>query len=364
MNGKRRIFVSALLAAGSLFVFAVSPSMAEEKVYKVRDVLAAMQVITKGRVIGPDENPFAINKPFVITKTSGIPGKAVTETPGLVYGKLDDTVKKIGVVMTINECVIELAGGMGINVLVAHHPFADATNFGGVRIKDYCDLYGLSLFEAHEAFHGRHPGIADIHGYKVSKVFLSYGGDHGNVVFVGQAFPEVTTLGDIIKRLNDVMQGAKYDEFLKVEREFWEKPDIQESFTSNKPAILLGTPQSRVKNVVHIFPHTGFKPEHLEQLRKDYPDTDTVVCSISRVRPDNAIVVKARELGLNFLLGNSHAQEIYENGIPLGAALQKLLPGAKIVLVEQRVTAVPIAEAGDKNLQDYGARMADVLTAK
>ncbi len=364
MSSKRRTCISVLLAVALLFVLSASPSAEEKKVYKVRDVLDAMSVITKGRVIGPNENPFAVQKPFIITKSSGIPGKAVTETPGLVYGKLDDEVKTIGVVMTINECVIELAGGMGINVLVAHHPFADATNFGGVRIKDYCDLYGLSLFEAHEAFHGRHPGIAYIHGYKVNKAYLSYGGDHGNVVFVGQAFPEVKTLGDIVKRLNDVMQGAKYDEFLKVEQEFWHKPDIRESFTSNKPTILLGTPESKVKNVVHIFPHTGFKPEHLDQLVKDYPDTDTVVCSISRVRPDSAIVAKAKELKLNFILGNSHAQEVYENGIPLGTALQKLLPGAKIVLIEQRVTAVPIAEAGDKNLQDYGTKMAEILTAK
>lgn len=323
-----------------------------------------MKVITKGRVVGPEENPFSRSNPFIVTKSSHIPGKAVTETPGLVYGRLDDQVKKIGVVMTITEVVIELAGSMGINVLIAHHPFADATNFGGVLIKDYCGLYGINVFEAHEAFHGRHPGISFLHGYKLEKVDLNYGGIHGNVLFLGKAFPETKNLKDIIERLQNMMSEKDRDQFLQIERDFWKNSDIQESLASNKPAILLGAPDSKVQNIIHIFPHTGFKPEHLEKVYRDNPGMDTVIASISRVRPDHALVKKAKELGLNFLLGNSHAHEIYENGIPLGKALENLLPGVPIFFIDQRVTATPLGKAGNASLQEYGKKMADILIGK
>jgi hypothetical protein len=360
---KRKMMVVAVCVLCLCWLYPVL-GYGQQKVYTVRDVLEAMKVITKGRVIGPDENPVTRSNPFIVTKTSHIPGKEVTELPGLVYGKLDDRVNKIGVVMTITEAVVELAGGMGINVLVAHHPLADATNFGGVLIKGYCDLYGLNVFEAHEAFHGRHPGISALHGYKLEKVDLNYGGIHGNVLFLGKAFPETKTLKDIIARLQSVMSERERDQFLKIERDFWKNNDIEESLASNKPIILLGTPESKVQNIIHIFPHTGFKPEHLEKVYRDNPGMDTVIASISRVRPDSAMVKKARELGLNFLVGNSHAHEIYENGIPLAKALESLLPGASIYLVEQRVTATPVGKAGNAALQEYGKKMSDVLTVK
>lgn len=358
-TGKSTLILFVLAAA---LVFA--PPFAEAADYTVRDVLKAMDIITKGRCLDPDENPMLSRNHFVVTKNSGIPGKAVTELPGLVYGNLDDKVAKIGVVMTISECVVELAGGMGINVLVAHHPFADATNFGGVPIKNYADLYKLNLIEAHEAFHGRHPGIALIHGYKVTKVDIKYGGIPGNVLFLGEALPEVKTLGDVCARLDETMSGKERDRFLQMERDFWQNQDIDESMTVNKPVILLGTPESRIHKIIHIFPHTGFTAEHLEKVYRENPGMDTLICSISRVKPDNALVAKAKELGLNMLLGNSHAHEIYENGIPLGKALEKLLPDAKIYLIEQHVTATPMDKAGNQTLQSYGAKMADVLTAK
>jgi len=363
MKSKRSITIF-IFTLSLCWLFFTALSYGQQKVYTVRDVLEAMKVITKGRVVGPEENPFSRSNPFIVTKTSHIPGKAVTEIPGLVYGRLDDKVQKIGVVMTITEVVIELAGGMGINVLVAHHPFADATNFGGVTIKSYCDLYGLNLFEAHEAFHGRHPGISFLHGYKLEKVDLNYGGIHGNVLFLGKAFPETKTLKDIIERLQNMMSEKERDQFVQIERDFWKNRDIQESLASNKPAILLGTPESNVANIIHIFPHTGFKPEHLEKVYRDNPGMDTVIASISRVRPDSALVKKAKELGLNFLLGNSHAHEIYENGIPLGKALEKLLPGVPIFFLDQRVTATPLDKAGNASLQEYGKKMAEILTIK
>ena len=356
-------FATCIFALGLVLLIS-APTLAEEKDYTVGDVLKAMEVITKGRVLDPDENPILSKNPFVVTKSSGIPGKEVVEYPGLVYGKLDAKAKKIGVVMTISECVVELAGGMGLDVIVAHHPFADAANFGGVPFKNYCDLYNLSLIEAHEAFHGRHPGIALIHGYKVTKVDIHYGGQPGNIIFMGQAVPEVKTLGDIVARLDATMSTADRDKFLKVEQDFWKNPDIQESLAANKPIILLGQADSPVKNVLHIFPHTGFTAEQLGMIVKENPDIDTLICSISRVKPDHALVAKAKELGLNMLLGNSHAHEIYENGIPLGKALEKLLPGAEIYLIEQHVTATPVSKAGNDTLQKYGLDMAEILTKK
>jgi hypothetical protein len=362
---KRRSALSVLILVLILCSSLLVPSTyGQQKTYTVRDVLEAMKVITKGRVVGPEENPFSRSNPFIVTKSSHIPGKAITETPGLVYGRMEDRVRKIGVVMTINEAVIELAGGMDMNVLIAHHPFADAANFGGVLIKGYCDLYGLNVFEAHEAFHGRHPGISLLHGYKLEKVDLNYGGIPGNVLFLGKAFPETKTLKDIIDRLQATMSERERDQFLKLERDFWKNAEIEESLALNKPAILLGSAESKVQNIIHIFPHTGFRPEHLEKVFRDNPGMDTVIASISRVKLDSGLVKKAKELGLNFFLGNSHAHEIYENGIPLAKSLESLLPGAPIFLIEQRVTATPLSKAGNASLQQYGKKMADILTAR
>lgn len=79
----------------------------------VRDILKALDTITGGRVI---TKPFdyAGGNPFVVTKTSGIPGKAVTELPGLVWGDPEMPVKKVAVMMTLTESAIELAGATGI----------------------------------------------------------------------------------------------------------------------------------------------------------------------------------------------------------------------------------------------------------
>lgn len=123
----------------------------------VRDILKALDVITGGRVI-TDSFGYGGANPFVVTKTSGIPGKAVTELPGLVWGDPDMPVKKVAVMMTLTESAIELAGATGIDCLIAHHPIAEGSNTGGVTARDYFNLYHLAVFELHEAFHGLHPG--------------------------------------------------------------------------------------------------------------------------------------------------------------------------------------------------------------
>ena len=50
----------------------------------VRDILKALDVITDGRVI-TDSFGYGGANPLVVTHTSRIQGKAVTELPGLVW---------------------------------------------------------------------------------------------------------------------------------------------------------------------------------------------------------------------------------------------------------------------------------------
>ena len=106
----------------------------------VRDILKALDVITGGRVI-TDSFGYGGAHPFVVTKTSGIPGKAVTELPGLVWGDPDMPVKKVAVMMTLTESAIELAGATGIDCLIAHHPIAEGSNTGGGPARDNLILY-------------------------------------------------------------------------------------------------------------------------------------------------------------------------------------------------------------------------------
>ncbi|MCG8532221.1 MAG: Nif3-like dinuclear metal center hexameric protein, partial [Desulfovibrionales bacterium] len=104
----------------------------------VSDLVLALDTISNGRVLGGDHRPCA--NPFVVTKSSHIPGKAVTETPGLVVGNPDATIKKIAVLMTLTESAIELAGASGVDAMVVHHPVADAASSGGVLLKTYLEL--------------------------------------------------------------------------------------------------------------------------------------------------------------------------------------------------------------------------------
>jgi hypothetical protein len=92
--------------------------------YCVRDVLQALDKLSGGRcVMNQEDLAVGGGKPHVITKTSNIFGKAVTETPGLVWGNPEMIVKKIAVMMTLTVSAIELAAATGVNVIVAHHPY-------------------------------------------------------------------------------------------------------------------------------------------------------------------------------------------------------------------------------------------------
>uniref|UniRef100_UPI001BD50304 Nif3-like dinuclear metal center hexameric protein n=1 Tax=Tepidanaerobacter acetatoxydans TaxID=499229 RepID=UPI001BD50304 len=110
---------------------------------KVKELIKVLDNITGGRVVKDLNDVFTGKNPFVVMKSSNIPGKAVMETPGLVYGNPEAKIKKVAVTMTLTEGNIELAGATGVDVIVAHHPIADAANSGGVTLSCYLDLYNI-----------------------------------------------------------------------------------------------------------------------------------------------------------------------------------------------------------------------------
>lgn len=326
---------------------------------RVIDVLEALDRITGGRVIKGTGYVARCSSPFVVTKSSDIPGKAVTETPGLVFGNPEAPVKRLGVSMTLTESQLELACALRIDAVVCHHPIADAANSGGVPLKTYLSLYGISVFELHEAFHGLHPGLAFIHGHKVFRVDIAYGGVPGNIMNVGRALPEVKTAGDIIRRLYEFSGIQDEMSILDAERKVRGIDCIEETNVCTRPQILNGSESSPVNTILHIYPHTGFTVAHLEQALREHPDIDTVIASISRVKPDHPLVAAAKEKGLTFICGNTHAMEIFENGMPLAFALQTLLPRVDVFLLRERVTATPVMEAGNPRIREYARTIAE-----
>lgn len=326
--------------------------------FTIRDVMQALNVITKGRMVMDWDEIAKGSNPFVLTKTSNIPGKSVIEIPGLVYGDMNAPVKKIGVAMTMTECGIELASGMGLDLLVVHHPVADAANSGGVPFAQYLPLYNLSVIELHEAFHGLHPGLAYLHGHQKLKTDTSFGGIHGNVLHKGIALEGIHTAGDILKRLDGYIGRQIESTLLKAEREIRSTNFLEEATLVNPAEILNGNQESPVKHIIHFFPHSGFTIEHLHQALELYPETDTIIASISRVRENHPLVMEAKRLGLTFIIGNPHSVEILENGLPLAYALENLLPEIEIYILQERVTAMPIAYAGHPQIQSYGKDMA------
>lgn len=329
------------------------------KAVKVSDVLDALDTITGGRCLREISEVSSGRNRFVITKSSDIPGKSCTELPGLVFGDLEAPVTKLGVAMTLTESSIELAGATGINAIVAHHPVADAANAGGVTLRNYLSLYNLALFELHEAFHGLHPGIAFIHGHRVFRTDIAYGGIPGNVLMVGRALEPGLTLGTILDR---VRLYANFDEeqaMLQAERQCRNCSTILDAVTSTGGEIVLGSKDTPVKTILHIFPHTGFTAKHLAAAREEHPEADTVIASISRVHAGSDLVATAKGLGMSFVLGNSHALEILENGMPLATALKRLLPAVDVILLRERVTATPVEMAASPAVRAYAQTMAE-----
>ena len=272
--------------------------------FTIHDVMQALNVITKGRMVMDWSEITKGSNPYVLMKTSNIPGKSVMEIPGLVFGDMNTPVKRIGVAMTMTECGIELASGMGLDLLVVHHPVADAANSGGVPFAQYLPLYNLSVIELHEAFHGLHPGLAYLHGHQKLKTDTSFGGIHGNVLHKGIALEEIQTAGDILKRLDGYIGRQIESTLLKSEQEIRSTNFLEEATLANPAEILNGNQDTPVKHILHFFPHSGFTVEHLRQALDLYPETDTIIASISRVRENHPLVMEAKRLGLTFIIGN------------------------------------------------------------
>jgi hypothetical protein len=332
---------------------------------KVKDVLKVLDDITGGRVVREAQDLFSGRNPFVVIKSSNIPGKSVMEIPGLVFGDPEAKVNKIAVVMTLTESCIELAAATGVDLIVAHHPVADAANSGGVTLKNYLGLYGINVIELHEAFHGLHPGISYLHGHRAFRVDIKYGGIPGNILYVGKVLDGIKTLGDMLDRLNKMMDMERELKVSECEKSVYGCGDIKDSVTAVRGEILLGTPETQVNTVLHIFPHTGFTPEHLEMAKNEHPEADTVLATISRARRDSRLVAKAKELGLNFICGNCHSMEVFENGLPLAYAIKSYLPeNIKIVIFRERISSIPVEHIGSSTIKEYAAYIAENYLVK
>ncbi|MCL6547454.1 MAG: Nif3-like dinuclear metal center hexameric protein [Alicyclobacillus sp.] len=327
--------------------------------YTCQSVLQALNVITGGRVVMDWRDICSCGNAHVVMKSSNIPGKSVMEIPGLVFGNPEAPVRRAAVAMTLTESAIELASALEIDLIIVHHPVADAANSGGVPFIEYLPLYGLSVIELHEAFHGLHAGITWLHGHTVQYTERAYGGIPGNVVHIGIALEEVKTAGDIVERLNRYMDRHVESTLLSFEREFWSAGGANEPTIANPPHILVGDAHSPVRHVVHFFPHTGFSVEHLHQILRDHPETDTLIASISRVRAHHPLAEAARRLGLTFIVGNPHTVEIFENGLPLAYALRELLPGLELHIFRERMISFPLDQAGHDEIRQYGMQMAE-----
>ncbi|MEX2416379.1 MAG: Nif3-like dinuclear metal center hexameric protein [Paenibacillaceae bacterium] len=326
--------------------------------YIVSNLLDALNVITKGRMVTDWNQITSGSNPYVVMKSSNIPGKNVIEIPGLIFGNMDKPITKVGVAMTLTESVIELASALEIELLVVHHPVADAANSGGVPFAHYLPLYNIDVIEIHEAFHGLHPGIAFMHGHQKLHTDINFGGIPGNVLHTGIVLEGIHTASDIISRLDLYTDREIEEGLLAFEQSVRENPDLKETTLANPPKLLSGQMDSKVNNILHFFPHTGFTVNHLTQALDLYPDTDTLIASISRVRKNHPLVKEAEKRGLTFIIGNPHSVEILENGIPLAYGIQLLLPELEVYMLRERVTASLLTSSGQPEIHQYGLDMA------
>ncbi len=327
------------------------------RTFRINDVTLALNTITGGRLSQYWDQIYSGSNPYIVMKSSGLPGKAIMETPGMVYGDPGRPLKKLAVVMTLTEQVIELAAQTGVDAVIAHHPVADAASSGGVLLKTYLDLYDLTVFELHEVFHGLHPGMAYIHGHTPFVTETQCSGVQGRIYHVGKTIDGVQTLGDLLDRILRFSDWQTENRLLQMEKVLRGLDSIEETSVAVGGEILLGQREDPVQTVLHIFPHTGFDENDLVHVFSRYPEIDTVIASVSRVRKTHPLVKKSSELGLRFILGSSHAIEILENGIPLANALSELLPGVEVVLFRQKVFSYPLHAFGSDVLRQYGEKI-------
>jgi hypothetical protein len=338
-----------------------STSTGRPEATTVSHVVDVLDHMTGGRISAPP----GPDNPWAVTKSSGLPGKSVAETPGLVLGDPAGAVRRLAVAMTLTEHDIELAGATGVDLVVAHHPVADAASSGGVALADYLPRYGVSVIECHEAFHGLHPGIGFLHGHVPFHHDGAFGGVHGKVVMVGRPLAEVRVLDDLLQRVRRLLARELDEAVLSDESRRRGGSGLVDSVTAPGLRILHGRPDSPVGDlVVHAFPHTGFDRDDLATLLDRHPGASTLLLSISGARPEDALVEAAAARGLNVLVGSSHATEILENGLPLALALDRLLPDVEVLLFRSRVVAMGLDVAAAPGLAEYGEAMASHLVER
>lgn len=145
---------------------------------------------------------------------------------------------------------------------------------------------------------------------------------------------------------------------LKAEQNIIDCLELQEINALECATIVHGHPENEVGLILHCFPHTGFSVDNLNSILAAYPTVRTVIASISKVRNQHPLIGACAEKGLNLINGNSHALEIWENGLPLAYAIQALLPDVEVVVYRERITAYPLAAAGARELRRYARQMA------
>lgn len=176
---------------------------------------------------------------------------------------------------------------------------------------------------------------------------------------VGRPLSEVRTLGDILARLEALLGRSLDRRILGAEAAARGYPDLVDSATAPGVQILVGAADAPIGDaILHAFPHTGFGPDQLDRALREHPDVGTLLLSISGVGARSDIVARGAERGLNVVVGSLHASEIVENGLPLGFALDALLPDVDVVIFRERVVALPLEHAAPGPLGDYGRRMA------
>lgn len=329
----------------------------------VADVFTALNRMTGGRLLADTSD--GVGHPFAIVKSSAIQGKGITELPGLIVGDRARSVRRLAVTMTMTESSIELAAAAHVDCIVAHHPVADGASSGGVALSPYLGLYNIALFELHEAFHGLHPGIPQLHGHNPSFVDTAFGGKAGNVIYVGRPLPGISIVGDVLARLGRYLVGDQDLALLEAERRLLSCEDLVDSVTLPRPLLRFGSADAPVSAILHFFPHAGFDAADLERALSTYPEVDLLVASISRLGDEHALLAAIEGTGLPLVFGACHPVEILENGLPLAYALRDLLPEVEILILRERTTLSPLDAFSNTPMGTYGRSIAaDYLVAR
>ena len=140
--------------------------------------------------------------------------------------------------------------------------------------------------------------------------------------------------------------------------------EIYETCPANRPEILAGAPENLVGTVAHIFPHTGFTAPHLVQVKKEHPEIDTLLATISRVhRGSDLLPNRQRKWASILWWATAMPWRSFENGLPLARAIQLSLPEVEVLMLRERVTATALADFGNEGIRKYADDIARTFPA-